>query len=135
VIGRGTNSVSAHGRRCSVWLQVRRKSSEADVATRFLCLLGELLAAAEVGLFRPDGKTGSVARERQVGWVDRDGVYLLPDVAFQAVRDLAERTGEPITASQRTLNSRLRDDGMLATTGKDEGRRRSRSARRSAVPA
>jgi Bifunctional DNA primase/polymerase, N-terminal/Domain of unknown function (DUF927) len=93
---------------------------DADIGVRFISLLGELLAANQARL-APFCERDDLFGTR-VGWIDDDDVYLLDTVAFEAVKELAERTGQPITASLTTLRKSLRDSGKLASTGKDEGR-------------
>ena len=90
---------------------------------RFLSLLRQLLDANEVNLTPlVEGASGYFENEKRVGWIDGHDVYLLDNIAFEAVRKLAEGNGQPITASLTTIRRCLRDGGKLASTGKDERR-------------
>jgi hypothetical protein len=57
----------------------------------------------------------------KIGWVDGDNVYLDPDTSFKAAKDMA-CDGSGITISPETLRRRLKDQGLLASTGMDAGR-------------
>jgi len=48
-----------------------------------------------------------------IGYIDDDGVYLIPDAAYRLVS--ASRTGDGITLSKRTLWDRLRERGELVS--------------------
>ena len=54
----------------------------------------------------------------RIGWVNADDLYLDPDAAYRAVCSLSN----DLTVSLPTLKRRLRDESMLATTGKAVGR-------------
>jgi hypothetical protein len=83
----------------------------------FLRTLAELVASGQVFLARRTTDTPATVPEElarhgtKVGWVDEDGVYLLPGVGFAAV-DRATRGGFPLT--ERALWKMLAEDGHLA---------------------
>ena len=110
--------------------------SQGDPARRFVELLGQVLAAgrahvattnggrpesAEVWGWRwsPDGDEWR-ALGNLVGWVNGEGVFLLPDAAYAAVQALGREGGEQISVTIGTLKRRLREGGFLQAV--DEAR-------------
>lgn len=59
----------------------------------------------------------------QVGWVDGDEIYLLPVVAYKAVRDMGSKAGNDVTTSEVVLRKFLAKDGLLALTNLDKARK------------
>jgi hypothetical protein len=57
-----------------------------------------------------------------VGWIDGDNVYLDPDAAYKAAREMAV-DGSGVSISVETLKRRLKDQGLLASTDLDTKRR------------
>ena len=100
-----------------------RVQRDADVGVRFVRLLGELLAASKVRLAKGGDGGSCLDVLPKVGWIDDHGIYLLDDVAYAEVKKLAEDSGEPLTASLRTIRTNLDRKGLLASTGTaNEGR-------------
>ena len=52
-------------------------------------------------------------KDRRIGWVEDDDLYLEPDAAFAAVQELGNQVGEPLTILSKTLNKRLAERGLL----------------------
>jgi len=50
-----------------------------------------------------------------VGWYDGEGLYLIPEAAFQAVSKFAGETGEPFPVNQRRLGQDLVREGIAIT--------------------
>jgi hypothetical protein len=57
-----------------------------------------------------------------VGWIDSDNVYLDPDAAYKAAREMSV-DGSGASISVETLKRRLKDQGLLASTDLDTKRR------------
>jgi hypothetical protein len=80
-----------------------------------------------------------VAQGRRLGWLEGENFYLEPEASYAEAQALAREQGEAIAVSAQTLRKRLREKGLLATTGQEsdsaretllvrktfEGRRRS----------
>jgi hypothetical protein len=58
--------------------------------------------------WRPQGE--------RVGWVDGIDLYLEPEAAFAATQRQGRNSGDPLTVTSRTLNKRLHERGLLAST-------------------
>jgi hypothetical protein len=58
--------------------------------------------------WRPQGK--------RVGYITRDGLYLIPDVALKVTREMARDSSESITVTKTTLNKRIKERGLLLST-------------------
>jgi hypothetical protein len=58
----------------------------------------------------------------RIGWIRDDGLYLQPDTALKLARDMGRDSSDPITLTKTTLGKRLRDKGLLLSTGAGEGR-------------
>jgi hypothetical protein len=113
-----------------------RSESPAD---RFVRLLGSVLSSGRGHVTTLDGdepasaallgwrKVGSNregepirrGQGHQIGWVDKDKLYLDPDAAYAEVQDMARSHQTSIELTQETLWKRLDDAGLLET---DEGR-------------
>jgi hypothetical protein len=52
----------------------------------------------------------------QIGWIDGDDIYLLPQLAYKAVRAMSSATGNEITTTESSLRKFLAQDGLLAST-------------------
>lgn len=121
------------------------QQAAAEPTARFLELLGGALAAGRGHVTLPDGSCprdgtawgwreatiGTGDDERTdwrpqgecVGWLDRDDLYLEPDVAYAAAQRLArDGHGEAIAVGRQTLNKRLAERGILATTEQGRGK-------------
>jgi hypothetical protein len=61
------------------------------------------------------GKPGDYERDRVVGWFDASGVYLVPAVAFAAVKRLLGP--QALLISPQTLYGQMEQLGWLAGTG------------------
>ncbi len=76
------------------------------------------------------------AGSRRVGWTDGADLYLEPDGALAAARMVGERSGGGLVVQPRTLQRRLRQRGLLASTDAQRQRltvRRELEGRRRAV--
>jgi hypothetical protein len=58
----------------------------------------------------------------RIGWIRDDGLYLQPDTALKLAREMGRDSSDPITLTKTTLGKRLRDKGLLLSTGAAEGR-------------
>lgn len=112
--------------------------SDADSARRFVRLIESVLhgghahlALTRGGRPKPDNVSHLTGWRRDddswkpsgklIGWVDADGVYLDPDLAYDAASD-ATKNSTSLPVSPKTLGKRLRDAGLLASHGEDRGR-------------
>jgi hypothetical protein len=78
--------------------------------------LRELLSVGQYKLIdRSLGKPGDYERDRVVGWFDAAGVYLVPAVAFAAVKRLLGP--QALLISPQTLYGQMEQLGWLAGTG------------------
>lgn len=87
-------------------------------AQRFLSHLRELLTSGRC-LLVPKGETAKLGDEdRMLGWESTDGIYLLPDIAQQAVVRLSgDEALRSLTRS--TLYRQLQELGMIASSNLD----------------
>lgn len=53
----------------------------------------------------------------KVGWVDQGGCYLDPDAAYGVVQEMARRQGVSLGLTKAALWTRLREAGLLKTSG------------------
>src|SRR5262249_8967635 len=57
----------------------------------------------------------------RVGWLDGEQLYLDPEAAYAAAQTMAGKKGESITVTPRTLWARLKEKGLLVSTGTRRG--------------
>lgn len=89
---------------------------EALEAHQYRNALRELLSVGQYKLIdRSLGKPGDYERDRVVGWFDASGVYLVPAVAFAAVKRLLGP--QALLISPQTLYGQMEQLGWLAGTG------------------
>jgi hypothetical protein len=113
----------------------------ADPVDQFLRLLPAVLASGQAHLSNLAGGTPEHAatfgwqvvpgenhlaewraRGNQIGWVNADHVYLIPDAALAEVQKLATAQREPITMAPRTLWARMHERRLLAVVDERGGR-------------
>jgi len=77
---------------------------------------------------QPDGDVkrrclawGSSDRGLKIGWYDEENVYLDPAASYKAAKKMIP-DGTGLSISAETLSRRLKDQGLLASTGTDLGR-------------
>jgi hypothetical protein len=58
----------------------------------------------------------------RLGWIREDGLYLQPDAALKLAKEIGRDSSDPVTLTKTTLGKRMRDKGLLLSTGADEGR-------------
>jgi hypothetical protein len=63
----------------------------------------------------PDSR--GVGQGRRVGWVDGADLYLEPEAADAETQRLAGEQGDSLAVSAATLRKRLKERGLLASTG------------------
>lgn len=97
------DQAKAHGRRIA----------EADPAEVFLSTLTSLLAQGAVGLSPKDGKSGWIGSGDQIGWVDEEYVYLIPEAVRRAVARSLRDMGSHFPHSPRSLYPALLKRGAL----------------------
>jgi hypothetical protein len=93
------------------------KTLQEERPTRvFIGALHEALVSGRAWLAdRSDGKVASGASGPgavKIGWVDREGIYLLPDTAFALAADRLRHRGG-VAVSERSLRSMLLKDNLL----------------------
>lgn len=112
---------------------------ESDCASRFLSLLRSAIAngrahikpargwspstsqlAVSLG-WETSSMGGRTARGAQIGWYEKDDIYLDLNAAISVAQELG-RNGTGIAVTQNTLSRRLRDGGHLASSGDDRQR-------------
>jgi hypothetical protein len=76
--------------------------------------------AARWGWTRANGSNCWTPQGIKVGWLKRENVYLDPTISFAAASQLGKEIGQGITISLMTLQRRLKQSGLLAST--EEGR-------------
>ncbi|MGH7223354.1 MAG: hypothetical protein ACRELF_09005, partial [Gemmataceae bacterium] len=64
--------------------------------------------------WRPQGK--------RVGWIDGEQLYLEPEASYAAAQSMASEQGESLTVSPPILRKRMKERGILASTGETSGR-------------
>ncbi len=93
-----------------------KSTVEALEAHQYRNALRELLSVGQYKLIdRSLGKPGDYERDRVVGWFDAAGVYLVPAVAFAAVKRLLGP--QALLISPQTLYGQMEQLGWLAGTG------------------
>jgi hypothetical protein len=93
-----------------------KSTVEALEAHQYRNALRELLSVGQYKLIdRSLGKPGDYERDRVVGWFDASGVYLVPAVAFAAVKRLLGP--QALLISPQTLYGQMEQLGWLAGTG------------------
>ena len=98
-----------------------KATTEALECVRFLAALRELLATGQgtlINRYRKQEDVGLHERERMVGWIDDDGIYLLPTTAIERVRKVLGP--QSITVSLQVLYSQLEGMKMIADKGADK---------------
>lgn len=105
-------------------------SASADPVERYLDLLRDALASGRAHLcdssgdvppqpemfgwqFTPEGQPRP--RGNQIGWIDGNDVYLLPDAAYKAANESAP-AHQGVAIAEKTLRRRLDERGLLAAT-------------------
>lgn len=68
--------------------------------------------------WRPDGSGRSLPQGDCIGWVDGEDIYLEPTAAFRLVQVAGRDYGEALAVSQQTMNKRLNEKNLLASTDK-----------------
>jgi DNA polymerase I-like protein with 3'-5' exonuclease and polymerase domains len=113
----------------------------ADPGERFVALLTDLLSGGRAHLrprqdpqgcpeeparwgwsWQTVGEGRWVPQGLCIGWVDEDGVYLNPSVAYAELSRLAEDNGPPLP-TERTLWKLLAERGVIRTQCEDQTRR------------
>jgi hypothetical protein len=61
---------------------------------------------------------------RRIGWVDGADLYLEPEASYAAAQELAQRQGDSLPVSPRTLHRRLRERGLLLAVEAHGGKTR-----------
>lgn len=98
-----------------------KATTEALEANRFLAGLRELLATGQGVLIQRDRLKEDVAlheRDRMIGWVDEEGVYLLPTAAMERVRKLLGP--QAVTVSLQVLYGQFDGLKLLGSKGRDK---------------
>ena len=120
----------------------------AEPARRFLELLQAALASGDAHVAAPSGEPPESAcswgwRQRtfgngeyesnrwepqghRIGWLNEPNLYLEPEASFAVCQRLGQTIGEPLVISQKTLEKRLHERGLLASVEKGRGRLRVR---------
>jgi hypothetical protein len=98
--------------------------AEANPASLFLAILGELLQTGAVELGGERSQATAPSGRPRVGWRKNGEIVLLPETAYGAVAKALRDRGEAMPVPRETLWRRLRDDGLLITDadGKDPKR-------------
>lgn len=112
---------------------------EVDPVAQFIRLVGAAIAAGSAHLASPDDNgppanapscgwtvrmistRGDLVPDPQpkgprIGWIDAEGVYLLPDVALDAAQALGRSQGVAIPWASKRLGKRLQEAGHLRST-------------------
>lgn len=98
-----------------------RATTEALEVNRFIAGLKELLATGQATLIDKSRRQDDVAgyeRERMVGWIDDEGVYLLPTAAIERVRKMFGP--QSLTVSLQALYNQFEGLNLIAAKGKDK---------------
>jgi hypothetical protein len=98
-----------------------RATTEALEVNRFIAGLKELLATGQGTLIERSRKQEDVAlheRERMVGWIDDEGVYLIPNIAIERVRKMFGP--QSLTVSLQALYNQFEGLHLIAVKGKDK---------------
>jgi uncharacterized protein DUF927 len=51
----------------------------------------------------------------KIGWIDKEQVYLIPDMVWSVIQELAKKQGSPIGASRQTVFKRLANKNIAVT--------------------
>jgi hypothetical protein len=120
-----------------------KHQAATEPTARFLALLRSALVSGHAHLEarsggEPDrgsescgwrGSSGARSpRGNCIGWVEDDQVYIDPTAAYRVAQLVGRDVGELLAVSEQTLNKRLREKGLLAST---EARRETLTVRRS----
>lgn len=106
--------------------QQARHHEATDPVPRFFSLLTEAIASGRASLLALESPRGD-PEYGHVGWLDANGdVYLLPDVAFAIVQQLASDTEQPLAITADTLWKRMADAKMLVSKDKQRNTIRKR---------
>lgn len=76
-----------------------------------------LMGWRSITRYNPEARVNEETRELRgpcIGWVDRQHVYLEPELTYGQVCALAQRQGRPFAVSAQSLWARLKDRGLLA---------------------
>jgi hypothetical protein len=70
------------------------------------------------------GDSDTIWRPRgdRIGWVEGDGLYLNPEASIRVARLMGQGSSDSLSLTATALSRRLRDKGLLLTTGKSEKR-------------
>lgn len=94
-------------------------TAESLEANRYLEALRALLATQRFSLVP---RTSDIVKEDQgrvIGWIDDDGVYLIPEIAFSEACSMLRESGGLGMVGKNTVHKQLNDLGALATVGSD----------------
>jgi len=117
--------------------------ASSEPTQRFLELLAAVIASGKGHLASPNGdaphdakawgwrevEIGTGENQRvesrpmgdRLGWLEDDGVFLQQDAAYNAARRFGADTGDGLVLTPKTLNKRLSERGLLASTDKPRG--------------
>ncbi len=98
-----------------------RATTEALEAVKFLAGLRELLATGQGVLIHREALASNVSvheRDRMIGWIDDEGVYLLPTAAVERIRKMLGP--QAITVSLQVLYGQFDGLRLLGGKGKDK---------------
>lgn len=101
-----------------------------EPAQRFLELLSAAVASGRAHLADPGGEnpdhseawgwrfSGDEWRPQgeRIGWVDGEDLYLQPEAAYSSAQKQGRDAGDSLTVTNRTLNKRLYERGLLIST-------------------
>jgi DNA polymerase-1 len=88
--------------------------AEEDSPDRFMTQLRELVVQGKVEIAEDrEAKLEQGAGFQQIGWRDKDAVYLLPEATLAAVGSAMRAAGTPMVLRPSTLWSRLRAAGVI----------------------
>ncbi|MBW3636333.1 MAG: hypothetical protein KY445_07700, partial [Armatimonadetes bacterium] len=93
------------------------QTAESLEAHRYIEALRQLLATQRFVLVPRLGEAVFGQEERQIGWFDDQGVYLLPDLAYRAACELLRDSGGLNGLSKNTLHKQLDSLGLLVNKG------------------
>jgi hypothetical protein len=73
------------------------------------------------GQFALDGDTPVELRPGQtmLGWRDAEGIYLIPEIAYNAVAAFLRQGGQEFGFTKNAVHEQLHSDGLLVRVGKD----------------
>lgn len=96
-----------------------REAKEEAPENAFLSAISELLSSGQcwaIVLDDPNDKSRAIG-QGMIGWRDINYYYLLPDLAFRAVSEMATRQGVVFPLSKRALMRALKESGKSETDG------------------